>query len=78
MPFIRTVPLEEATGQLKELYDRDVETQGRVSTVTEAWSLRPDVLAAWRALFRTIAAPMDRRRVELIILVAASRVKCSI
>ena len=78
MPFIRTTPPAEATGALKELYDADVAEYGRVSTVTEAWSLRPEALAAWNALIRAIRAPMAARRYELVTVVAAAAVKCSV
>lgn len=78
MPFIRTIPPEDATGTLKELYDADRETGGLRARVIEAWSLRPDVLAAWNALIAAIASHMDVRRYELVTLVASSRVKCSV
>lgn len=78
MPFLRTIPHEDATGPLKETYDREVEAQGRISPLTEAWGLRPDVLPAWHALISAIAAPMDRRHYLLVTLVASSRVKCSV
>jgi hypothetical protein len=78
MPFIHTIPPEDATGTLKENYDREVEAQGRISPVTEAWSLRPNVLPAWHALISAIASPMERRHYLLATLVASSRVKCSV
>jgi len=46
MPFIRTIPSEEATGRLKELYEAECAAGGQRVRVIEAWSLRPDVLAA--------------------------------
>jgi uncharacterized peroxidase-related enzyme len=76
MPFIRTIPPEEATGALKEAYDR-VAGPGPTQ-VLRAWSLRPDVLAAWQTLGTTIASHMDERRFELVTVVAASRMKCSV
>ena len=56
----------------------DRETGGLRARVIEAWSLRPDVLAAWNALIAAIASHMDVRRYELVTLVASSRVKCSV
>lgn len=48
--FFRTIPAEEATGKLKELYDEDMRLHGRVRGATEMLSLRPQVSAAWRAM----------------------------
>ena len=78
MPFLRSIPPEEATGTLQELYERDRAAGGRMARVMEAWSLRPEVYAAWGTLLRAIRAPMDARRFELVTVVAAARVKCSI
>ena len=78
MPFIRTIPHERAGGTLKALYDRDIAAQGRVSTVTEAWSLRPAVLVAWQSLITAISPNMDARRYLLVTLVASARARCSI
>ena len=78
MPFIRTIPYEEAGDTLKEVYDRDIAAQGRVWSVTEAWSLRPAVLVAWQSLITAISSNMGPRRYELVTLVASARAKCSI
>ncbi len=48
MTFIRTIPPEEATGTLREQYDRDLKANGYVTNYTQALSLRPEVLVAWR------------------------------
>jgi len=78
MPFLRSIPPDQATGQLQELYERDRATGGSGALIIEAWSLRPDVLAAWNGLIGAIRPHMDERRFELVTVVAASRVKCSI
>ena len=77
MAFIRTIPPDEATGALKELYLQDVRKQGFVPNYSQAWSLRPEVLAAWRQLLTAIRAKMDPRRYELATLVAAARLRCT-
>jgi hypothetical protein len=77
MAFIRTIPPEEATGLLRSLYDRDVEKHGHVPNWSRAFSLRPEVLAAWRGLLEAIRASMSERRYELATIIAASRLKCS-
>jgi len=75
--FVRTIPPEEATGLLKELYDRDLGKHGFVPDWSRAFSLAPEVLAAWRQLHSAIRSRMDRRRYELVTLIAASRLKCA-
>lgn len=77
MAFIRTVPPEEATGALKELYEQDIGKHGFVPNYSRAWSLRPEVLAAWRQLLGAIRSKMDARRYELATLIAASRLRCT-
>jgi len=77
MAFIRTVPPEQATGVLGEHYDRDRQNLGYVANYTQAFSLRPEVFSAWRALLGAIRGNMDLRRYELVTVIAASRLRCS-
>ena len=78
MAFIHTIPPEEATGKVRELYEMDLKNSGGVSTVTQAMSLRPEVLEAWRSLQAAIRSNMDPRRFELATVAAASRLQCSL
>lgn len=71
MAFLRTVPPEEATGELKDLYEQDLKSQGYIANHTRALSLRPKAIAAWRTLARSIRAQMHPRRYELVTLSAA-------
>jgi hypothetical protein len=75
--FFRTVPAEEATGKLKELYDEDVRLHGRVRGSTEMLSLRPEVSAAWRSMDSALQSTMDPRHYELATLAASISVSCS-
>lgn len=77
MVFIRTIPPEEATGLLKELYEHDEKGLGFVANYTKALSLHPEILAAWRNLTRQIRARMDERRYELITTAASAALRCS-
>ena len=77
MAFIKTIPPEEATGLLAELYAADIRKHGFVPNYSQAWSLRPDALAAWRALLSAIRSQMDARRYELVTLIAAARLRCT-
>jgi hypothetical protein len=75
--FIRTIPPGEATGLLKDLYERDLAKHGFVPDWSRAFSLRPEALAAWRELLAGIRARMDDRRYELVTLIAAARLRCA-
>ena len=44
MPFVKTVPYEEATGLLKEAYDDMLAQRGRISNVYAVTSLRPETM----------------------------------
>lgn len=77
MAFIRTVPEHEAAGQLKDLYDAAAASMGYVPNYTKVLSLRPEILAAYRALGRAIRTGMDLRRYELVTTVVAARLRCS-
>jgi len=75
--FIRTVPLEEATGTLRELYEEDLRAYGHVRGATRMLSLRPVAAAAWRTLDRSLRSTMPPRHYELATIVAATRVQCT-
>jgi alkylhydroperoxidase family enzyme len=77
MAFIETIPPERAEGLLAELYADDVRKHGFVPNYSRAWSLRPEVLAAWRALLAAIRSRMDPRRYELVTIVAAAKLRCT-
>jgi len=77
MTFIRTIPPEEATGLLKELYDYDEKQLGFIVNYTKALSLHPEILAAWRNLTRQIRVRMDERRYELITVAASAALRCT-
>lgn len=77
MAFIRTVPEEQAAGQLGEMYEADRTTHGYVPNYTKALSIRPDIMGAYRQLGTVIRAGMDLRRYELITVAVAARLRCS-
>ena len=77
MPFIETVPKDEAPPVLAELYEADRMKFGYVPNLTRAFSLRPGVYAAWRELIGAIQAGMDLRRYELATVAAARNLRSS-
>ncbi|HEX3831278.1 MAG TPA: peroxidase-related enzyme, partial [Solirubrobacteraceae bacterium] len=68
---------DQATGATAELYTSDEETFGYLPNFTRAFSLRPQVYAAWRALNGAIKSSMDLRRYELATVAAAGRLRSS-
>jgi alkylhydroperoxidase family enzyme len=73
MPYIRTIPPDEATGELKEDYDAAVARAGRVFKIIEAMSLRPRLLRAFVAFaVEILTGPAalseeDRRRLAYVV-----------
>src|SRR5947209_8452196 len=78
MTFIETVPEDDASGAVQAMYDTDrAAFGGELPNFTRAYSLRPEVYAAWRQLNGTIKGGMDLRRYELATLAAARRLRSS-
>jgi uncharacterized peroxidase-related enzyme len=77
MTFIETVPPADAEGAVADHYATDLAALGRLTNFTQAFSLRPEVYAAWRQLNGAIKAGMDLRRYELATLAAARRLTSS-
>ena len=77
MTFIQTISLEEATGLLKQVYDKELADNGVVDNGVRAFSLRPSAHTAWQQLRVTIQSHMDMRRYELVTLAAAASLRCS-
>jgi alkylhydroperoxidase family enzyme len=65
MAWIKTVSPEEATGQLRQLYDEAVKRAGRVFHIIRIQSLNPAVLAASTRLYVTLMhGPSSLTRAE--------------
>lgn len=77
MSFVRTVPEEEATGLLKELYDKDAARQGYVSNYVKTLSLHPEIIAGYGNLIKILRERVDLRRYELITIAVSATLRCS-
>ena len=77
MPFLQTVPPEDASGEVKAMYDKDLAAQGYVANHTQAFSARPDVLQGWLALKDAITSGMDPRLYELATVAVATAIRSS-
>ncbi len=79
MTWIRTISEDEATGPLKELYDRVAGRLGRVGNIVKACSLRPDVLVKQQDFTHSVTfggSPLGRRKEELIATMISGLLKC--
>jgi len=77
MTFIETIPEEQASGALAELYAEDREDDGYVWNATRAWSHRPEIRRAYERLSTAIKGNLDLRRYELATFAAARRLRSS-
>jgi uncharacterized peroxidase-related enzyme len=77
MPYLHTVPPEDAAGEVKALYDQDLAARGYVANYARAFSGRPEVFAGWLALKDAIASDMDPRLYELATVAAATAIRSS-
>ena len=69
MPWIHTVPVEEATGRLAKTYRAAMERAGRVFGIVRAQSAAPAILDASMGLYQKIMyAPegLSRRQREML------------
>jgi uncharacterized peroxidase-related enzyme len=74
--FIQTVSEAEAEGTLREVFEGDQRSFGFVPNHARVFSLRPDVLAAWRAFQGSIRKNLRLRTYELVTLAAGDALDC--
>lgn len=74
--FIRTVDRAEADGVLGDIYQTLLDKLGYIPDHQSVFSLRSDVLEAWRAFQGTIRKHIRLRRYELATLAAARALSC--
>jgi uncharacterized peroxidase-related enzyme len=77
MTFVSSIADDAAEGPVRAMYDADRTAAGAIPNYTRAFSARPDVYAAWKALNGAVKANMDPRRYELATLAAARRLRSS-
>ena len=69
MSWIRTVPEEEASGELKEIYDDTRAKFGNVINLVKIQSLRPETMARGRNLYRhMLGAPGGLSHLQRVLL----------
>ena len=77
MSYIDTVPLEDATGEVREMYERQQGAWGYVPNYAKSFSHRPEVMARWGRLLAELQRPWDERRLEMITFAAAHELRHS-
>lgn len=75
--ILETPDQQDATGQVKEIYDADLQSMGYVPSHTQAMAINPEAYHAFRALIRATVANMSLRRFELVTLAAAQAIGSS-
>lgn len=79
MPWIRQVPVAEATGLLKEQFDAALGRAGRVYHIVHVMSQNPRVLRDSMALYVSLmhgAGPLSRTQRELLATVVSVQNRC--
>ncbi|MEJ2032654.1 MAG: peroxidase [Deltaproteobacteria bacterium] len=79
MSWIRTVPYEEAEGDLRKIYDETKAKFGDVINLVSIQSLRPDTLVFGRQLYRhlmTVPGGLSRLHRVLIATVVSRLNNC--
>ncbi len=79
MSWIREVPIGEASGLLKEEFDKAMRRAGRVWHIVHVMSLNPPVLRASIAYYLAIMygpSPLSRVQRELLATAVSAELNC--
>lgn len=79
MAYIRMIPPDEATGELKRQYDAAIQRAGRVFHIVRLQSLNPQALAASVHLYQTLMlgpGSLPRAVREMLATVVARELNC--
>ena len=75
MSFIETISLEDAEGEVREMYERQQGAWGYVPNYAKSFSHRPEVMARWGRLLAELRRPLDDRTFELVTFAAAHEMR---
>jgi alkylhydroperoxidase family enzyme len=79
MPWIRQIPVEEATGLLKREFEKALERAGRVWNIVHVMSLNPPVLREGIGFYGALMfgrSPLSRAQRELLATVVSAELDC--
>jgi uncharacterized peroxidase-related enzyme len=77
MAFIETIPVDEASGAVRDMYERQQAHYGYVPNYAKVFSHRPEIMRLWAELLRGIRRNLDDRRFELVTVAAAVALRSS-
>ena len=75
MSYIETTPVNDATGDVRAMYERQQGAWGYVPNYAKSFCHRPAVMERWGRLLAELKRPMDKRRFELITFAAAHELR---
>lgn len=79
MPWIQQIPVEEAKGLLKKLFDAALERAGRVWNIVHVQSLNPRTMDASLKLYGAAMfgdSPLSRAQREMLATVVSREQRC--
>ena len=79
MPHIHQVPVDQATGLLKKVFDAAVQRAGRVWHIVHIMSLSPRTMDASMKLYGALmhgASPLSRAQREMLATVTSKAQDC--
>jgi alkylhydroperoxidase family enzyme len=79
MPWIEQVPVEDATGLLREEFDQALERAGRVWHIVQVMSVNPEALRDTIRFYLTVMmgdSPLSRVQREMLATVVSAELEC--
>ena len=79
MPWIRQIPVEEATSILKEEFDAALDRAGRIWHIVHIMSLNPEVMRASMNMYKALLhdeSPLSRMQREMLATVVSAELAC--
>ncbi len=79
MAWIKTIPIEAASGSLKRQYDAAIERAGKVWNIVSSMSLKPELLRTSIQLYKTLMhgpCGLSRAQREMIAVVVSRANDC--
>ena len=79
MPFIRQIPIDEATGFLRREFDKAIRRAGRVWNILHIMSLNPRTLKSSMEFYGAVmfgSSPLTRAQRELLATVVSAELDC--
>ncbi|HEX7081602.1 MAG TPA: peroxidase [Gammaproteobacteria bacterium] len=78
MAFIETISAQDATGDVKAMYERQFLHYGYVPGYAFVFCHRPEIMRLWAQLQSGIKRHMDKRRFELVTFAAAHELRSTL